>query len=106
MHRVRGGKCTEYGAKCVGEPDAVSRVIRGETNGAATHVEGAHAACGGAGGVRGLERRRPPPPSRLLRRPPPAHPPPPPPGGGRPPPPKRAPRAPPQPPTKTPPHPP
>src|SRR5215831_15371974 len=37
-------------------------------NGAATHVEGAHAACGGAGGVRGLERRRPPPPSRLLRR--------------------------------------
>ena len=37
------------------------RLARARTNGAATHVEGAHAACGGAGGVRGLERRRPPP---------------------------------------------
>src|SRR5215472_17050326 len=71
MHRVRGGERTE----CVGkkahrvrsEPNSGSRVVMGETNGAATDVEGAYAACGGAGGVRGLERRRPTPPSRLLR---------------------------------------
>src|SRR5262249_40460435 len=50
------------------EPNGGSRVVVGETNWAATHVEGAYAACGGAGGVRGLERRRPPPPSRPFSR--------------------------------------
>src|SRR5262245_23007523 len=49
-------------------PTAPRALLWPGTNGAPTHVEGAHAACGGAGGVRGLERRRPPPPSRLLRR--------------------------------------
>src|SRR5262245_27837938 len=48
-------------------PTPPRALLGARTNGAATHVEGALAACGGAGGVRGLERRRPPPPSRLLR---------------------------------------
>jgi hypothetical protein len=68
---LRRGEHTECGAKCVANPTAARAFLWGRTNGAATHVEGALAACGGAGGVRGLERRRPPPPSRLLRR---AHP--------------------------------
>src|SRR5262249_17355351 len=78
------------------EPNRVSRVIDARINGAATHVESAIAACGGAGGMHGLERRRPPPPSRLLRRLRRAlfHPPPPPPAGAPPPGPHR--------PTKTP----
>src|SRR5215471_14084976 len=59
---------THVGAPALAANPTPSRALLGaRTNGAATHVEGAFAACGGAGGVRGLERRRPPPPSRLLR---------------------------------------
>src|SRR5262245_56698945 len=72
-HRVRceGGKraeCEESALSPGPNPTPPRALLGARTNGAATHVEGALAACGGAGGVRGLERRRPPPPSRLLRR--------------------------------------
>src|SRR5215831_21131326 len=55
-------------ASWCGEPEgALARSLVPRTNGAAIHEDSGRTGCGGAGGVRGLERRRPPPPSRLLR---------------------------------------
>jgi len=52
-----GGNERERGVPFpVPNPTAARALSWARTNGAATHVEGAHAACGGAGGVRGLER--------------------------------------------------